>query len=340
MAKSQNAKTNPKFVGRISLQALTWLRDKNIPAQPLAYAVSYEYVQKQLTDLVEHIDEHESEGNTLDENTLFQLFREFVLPNYIDFEGFNQCVNDIVTETDLAIVNTRGQLKSYSGFLNETKLKLAKSKELDTENIVGLLTQNTETTELTIKQLESQLLKISEDVRMLEKKFSSIMREARQDPLTKLLNRTALHDQFEQLIRDPKVDEISLCVADIDLFKNFNDQHGHLIGDRVLKVVAKTLKSSLKGSDVVSRYGGEEFVILLPNTNTADAVKLMNAIRREISQKELKVAKSEELINSITMSFGVAELAEDDNFLSLFDRADRALYRSKQNGRNRVCSEY
>jgi diguanylate cyclase len=178
------------------------------------------------------------------------------------------------------------------------------------------------------------------EMRVLQKKYSRMEKKAREDQLTGLLNRSALQTSFTSLTTNENINQVTMVVADIDHFKSFNDQHGHSIGDKVIKLVADTLKSNLKGSDVVSRYGGEEFVILLPNTTINNAMQLMNTIRKKISTLSFINRATDKKIDGITMSFGIAESDDTDNFHSIFDRADKALYRSKQNGRNRVHAEY
>lgn len=123
------------------------------------------------------------------------------------------------------------------------------------------------------------------------------------------------------------------------LTKKFNDSYGHLIGDQVLRLVARTLVENLKGRDVIARFGGEEFVILLPQTRIEDAEKVANQLRINLSTKQIKRRSTQETLGAITISIGAAELyagEETDGFIS---RADEALYKAKETGRNRVVAE-
>lgn len=132
---------------------------------------------------------------------------------------------------------------------------------------------------------------------------------------------------------------ISIIVCDIDFFKQYNDNYGHLQGDECLKKVAKTLNHTIRrGSDWVARYGGEEFVIVLPGTELSGALMIAENLRKAIAGIKIEHtgAKIEEFV---TISLGVAcnlDLKSDDD---LFAMADRALYRAKENGRNRVEAE-
>ncbi|MDX1975372.1 MAG: GGDEF domain-containing protein, partial [Rickettsiales bacterium] len=131
--------------------------------------------------------------------------------------------------------------------------------------------------------------------------------------------------------------QLCLIILDIDHFKSFNDRFGHLLGDEVLKTVARTLTDCLKGRDVVARFGGEEFVVILPDTPIEGALKVAEMIRSTISTKELKRKDTGETFGTITVSMGVASFhPTSDTLPTLVKRADDALYKAKHNGRNQV----
>jgi diguanylate cyclase len=122
----------------------------------------------------------------------------------------------------------------------------------------------------------------------------------------------------------------------LDHFKDINDKHGHLVGDQVLKVVANTLKDSVKGRDLVARYGGEEFSIILLNTSLQNAKGLADNIRQEVASKRIQRKDTQESLGQMTISFGVARYVPSEGVESFMQRADRALYMSKRKGRNCV----
>ena len=123
-------------------------------------------------------------------------------------------------------------------------------------------------------------------------------------------------------------------VADVDHFKQINDNYGHLAGDKVLRILAKEISTRVRQTDFVARYGGEEFVVLLNNIALEDAEKLMNNVRQKIEKCPFHFKEKQV---QITMSFGIAEFGRNDMPETAFERADTALYRAKQSGRNRVC---
>jgi diguanylate cyclase len=176
------------------------------------------------------------------------------------------------------------------------------------------------------------------EVNKLKKELEQSKREAKTDTLTGLANRKA----FDELVNKVTVDadgsglDVCLLFCDLDNFKDINDKHGHLVGDQVLKVVANTLKDSVKGRDLVARYGGEEFSIILLNTSLQNAKGLADNIRKEVASKRIQRKDTQESLGQITISFGVARYVPSEGVESFMQRADRALYMSKRKGRNCV----
>ena len=123
---------------------------------------------------------------------------------------------------------------------------------------------------------------------------------------------------------------LSIAILDIDHFKNFNDTYGHLIGDEVLIMLAKNINNIIRDTDTFARWGGEEFVILFPNTDINEAKIICEKLKDRVSK-----LKHEEAGN-ITVSFGVTQYKQNDTLETIFKRCDDALYDSKANGRNQV----
>ena len=157
---------------------------------------------------------------------------------------------------------------------------------------------------------------------------------ALQDALTGLCNRHNFDETSKQQITlaHRYQQELSLILCDIDHFKKINDQFGHLEGDRILKELSDKIIETVRESDIVARWGGEEFAVLLPNTSLEDALTVAEKVRRQIAHLDLKK------VGNVTVSCGVSTLIEDDTQMSWFHRADTALYRAKADGRNKVYS--
>jgi len=156
------------------------------------------------------------------------------------------------------------------------------------------------------------------------------------DPLTKIGNRRAFFEISEQLLKLANRDkeQMSLMILDIDLFKKVNDTYGHLIGDEILKFLVQNIQMKLRDSDILSRFGGEEFIVLLSKTDIDGAKVVAQNIREHI--ENINYVDKEYSIN-ITISIGVSQSNKNDTHMrTIVQRADEALYKAKENGRNRV----
>jgi diguanylate cyclase (GGDEF)-like protein len=168
--------------------------------------------------------------------------------------------------------------------------------------------------------------------------FGEVQRLATTDALTKLFNRRHFFEvaeqEFERALRYGR--PLSLLMLDVDHFKQVNDVYGHLVGDQVLQALAARCRAEVREIDVIGRYGGEEFTVLLPETTPAEAPKAAERLRQAVAGSPLAVA---DLHLPITLSVGVASLGDARQGLTLaglIDRADQALYHAKRTGRNRV----
>ncbi len=160
---------------------------------------------------------------------------------------------------------------------------------------------------------------------------------ARTDFLTKLLNRRAMSQQLHsEIARAERCEgKFSVVLVDIDHFKNINDQFGHDIGDEVLKALSRAFDRSVREQDTVSRWGGEEFLILLPNTELHDAVEQAERLRALLDSDQLSIPRYP---HRVTASFGVSEYRAGSTMEALLKHADVALYEAKAQGRNRVLT--
>ena len=190
---------------------------------------------------------------------------------------------------------------------------------------------------LLLKHLKIPLsTSLEKEIILIELKKRSLYFEKKSltDSLTELYNREFMKEYLNKKIKEAKRYSFPLSVAiiDIDFFKKINDTYGHLIGDCVLRELSNLIKGFFRGSDVTIRYGGEEFLVILPFSNLKDACKRMDDFRKEI-QKYLFCGKKQ---LKITISVGVYEMNENDEFNDLIKNADKKLYEAKKTGRNRV----
>ena len=176
---------------------------------------------------------------------------------------------------------------------------------------------------------------LSTDITELHDLKEELQRQARTDALTGVANRRSFQEaaqaEFERSRRYAR--PLSLMAIDVDHFKDINDRHGHPVGDQVLRTIAQCVQGSLRGNDLLARTGGEEFCVLLPETELAAASELAGRLCQNLAVH----AAFSGLGMKVTASFGVTSLvAGDERFDQIFARSDRALYAAKQQGRNRV----
>ena len=166
--------------------------------------------------------------------------------------------------------------------------------------------------------------------------YSKVLQYATLDALTNLNNRRQFEVRLKQEIATTKRQKNPLCamMVDIDFFKKVNDTYGHASGDAVLRTVASIIKEHLRESDIPSRYGGEEFAVLLPYTHIEEAKIVGERLRKAVETTPIPIDKKN--IN-VTISMGLAEFRPQETGEDLFKRADSALYEAKESGRNRVC---
>lgn len=162
----------------------------------------------------------------------------------------------------------------------------------------------------------------------------NLKRHLQSDSLTKLANRDRVSEQFKTL-HDKQV-MMALVMLDLDHFKSINDQYGHNTGDRVLKEIARVMNTALRSRDIIGRWGGEEFILLLPHSDLEDAVQVTERLRLKIKQHKIDFQGTS---ITVTSSFGVAMVQALDNIESAVERSDALLYLAKQEGRDKVCAQ-
>lgn len=189
-----------------------------------------------------------------------------------------------------------------------------------------------------LSAMQSQMESLQRQTQLYRRKLAEQTAFSHTDPLTRLPNRLAYNERFNREYEEAKTDQraLSLAVIDIDFFKSINDRFGHQAGDKTLQVVGHHLKKQLQGDEFISRWGGEEFVMLLPFIEASALEKKLDDMRQSLARLPFKF-KQEKI--SITASFGGTCLRLDDEPESMFARADELLYQAKKNGRNRVVVE-
>lgn len=257
--------------------------------------------------------------------------------------GVDGVTQSILSGGDAFDVAMRQDIQTFAGDLDSANslTSLQHSVKSHLETVFEQLDSYKLEREEQQRDYESELQVLHEQVKALESEavraqteIEAQQKRCERDSLTELPNREAYERRLGiELERSRRYErKFCLVVADVDHFKMINDRYGHLAGDKVLKVLAKTIRQRIRRADFIARYGGEEFVIILPETDAEQAVTVMSDICSQIRGCPFHF-KSEPL--KITVSFGIAEVSASDDHETLFARADKAMYQAKDQGRDR-----
>lgn len=272
------------------------------------------------------------------------IFKQGILKHSLS-EAKNAFKAMIATFVD-RLAHMSNSTGAYHDKVESCAEKLAKTEDIAQINaLLEDLMQDTHTMQTDIVRSREAMIKQTDDVIAAQEKIIKLQTELSQlsekvsiDQLTGVLNRRGLDEAMLREIARAKRGGGELCVAllDIDNFKFFNDHYGHQVGDTALQHLAKVIQQTLRPTDVVARFGGEEFVILLPDTSIDAAVETIARLQRALT-KQFFLGNNERLL--ITFSAGVSLFKKDEEQVTVLNRADQAMYLAKKSGKNRVMTE-
>lgn len=345
--------------------ALAWLRENGLSPSPTTYAFAFDVVSGEKPDLRRQAREIADERGAVTEEDIARINGDRLTEEAADiarqvagslgetgrqlYEEMSRLAESLETHA----VKTGGFEKKAAGAMavfaqpGVTTTPAAKAAVMQLAAMLQEATRanlayarDVRVQRETVAQMRGDLAEQNQMIDDLNERLAEAQQEASSDHLTSIPNRRGFDTSLARFFRSPKhVGKGALAVIDIDHFKSFNDRHGHNVGDQVLKLVAETIKKSVRGTDIVARYGGEEFSVYMPEGSQHSGYATAEKIRDAIRRKEFIKRSTNETIGKITVSIGVAERKEGDTAETLFERADARLYEAKRAGRDRVVSE-
>jgi diguanylate cyclase len=316
-------------------QAVPLMMRHSIPTNPVHYALWYTYCRGQEPELNHQLDRLVLEEGGFPAESATKLFRDFIIRDELEEAraGQQQAI-DLVDDMERDVSHSVKVNLNFQASLEHCIEMLDEPIALP-----GILSELQQSTQLIQDQQAlflGQLRAAQNEITSLRAKLERVQLAATVDSLTQVFNRNTFTRLLEQaLSKGP--DGVALVMLDIDHFKQFNDQYGHPLGDRVLQHVGQLLRNALPPHGVAARYGGEEFCVILQRCADIDSVyAFAEQLRLKIRTLRIKTRSTDELLDTVTASFGVAFAESDDSVESLITRADDALYRAKRNGRNQV----
>ncbi|WP_341502701.1 GGDEF domain-containing protein [Gallaecimonas sp. GXIMD4217] len=317
-------------------KTLELLGKYQLPPTPQNYALWYAYASQEKPELNEAIDSFLLTNDALSVTVAQELYDQHLAASvWRDAQGLRENMTAMAHELATTVKDTQTDTHNYQQNMEArfARLEGVESGDVPLDMVVDEvrnLVQDARKIGDSTRFLNDRLVKAESEIGALRDALSKTRAQALRDVLTGLLNRRAF--DMELAAAKPPV---SLVLMDLDHFKTLNDTFGHLLGDQVLKAVAKLLNQACYDGIKAFRFGGEEFVLLVPKPLKL-AQRFAESLRQQLTRLAVTDRRSGRTVDAITASFGVAEAAEHDNAASLVEKADKQLYEAKKLGRNRV----
>lgn len=322
-------------------EALKLAKLYQVPPNPVVFEVFYHYLENPDGLAARSIESLLNKCSVVTFADLKDIHDEYIVKEIKAFDESHKASAEVEMEMDKMLHLIQDYVRSNeaaAGKLGKSAQEMRSADPRRVVEIVEYLIQENVKMQAETRSLAGNLESSRSQIQKIRTELVETREKTNRDPLTGVGNRRQFDMKLAVEISKARSLErpLSLVLADLDHFKQVNDTFGHLIGDEVLKFFAAMLVKNLKGSDVVTRFGGEEFALILPNTSADDASRVIDKIRAKFETSKLFVTKNKAPIGHLTASFGISEYAEGEVVENLIERADRNLYLAKELGRNRV----
>ncbi|MCK5163598.1 MAG: GGDEF domain-containing protein [Desulfobacula sp.] len=338
-----NYAENNEQAGEYLRLALVCLAKYNLAANPINLTIFYEYVSGKNTALKQSIDKDINASGKISLEKLEGYYKTHIVDGErIIFGRLILKLNLILKDLSNHLIDTTGGFSVHGKKLGHLAEQIDGTQ--DHNNLINIVDQMVVETKAIIssgKRMQKKINGSYDDLQILNQELKKSQEQARTDALTGLANRRWLDQKLElEKLKSLQTKSVfSIIMLDIDHFKKINDDYGHLVGDNVLKTISRMLQKHVRKNDFVSRIGGEEFLILMPDTNLTDACIVAVKIKNSFSNRNWKLKESGLKIKKVTASMGIAQYRFHELNNTLLKRADDALYLAKTNGRDLIKTE-
>ena len=311
-----------------------------IPITPRNYTTWYYYVSGKNKELRETIDSLLENNEPCSQETNEEIYKRFFIgKEESTLDEIRDKLQQTLTVVFGELKELSGQTQEYESTTLESVDKLTEDMSVqDIKNVLDEVIAATKKIRSSGEMTHQRLEETTKSLQVLKKDFEDAKTELLQDFLTGVMNRKGFDETLAKSVSSA-TGNLCLLMIDIDHFKKFNDKHGHIVGDEVLKFVAKNVRKIVRGNDSIARIGGEEFAVILPKTPLLGAVTVAENARASISRLKLERKGKSEKLETITVSIGVSQYKQGESLEEFVNRADQALYFAKNSGRNRVSTE-
>jgi len=323
--------------------ALKQIAQHQLPYNPICYSIWYEYASGRNPELNQEVKNLGEKDTVISFDVVLQLFRKYIADEQtvlaekktMEFQSILTGVTRHLESSGTRISDRGHKVGTYTNQLEQTTSveevrDISKGIMSETQSIVSQSHSLKQEMDETVSEIDA-----------LKKELEGVKQAAKTDMLTGLFNRRGFEESVSGAIEQAREMKtpLSIIILDIDHFKRVNDTHGHLIGDNVLKLLAKLLRENTKGKDIVARFGGEEFILVLPDTPLKGGFVLAEQIRLTLKSMRWINKTTGQPIDTITISLGIAEYKPGEDLDTLIERSDNALYLAKNTGRNKTITE-
>lgn len=338
-----NLKDTPQLTNKIFTEIINVFEEKSISQSPLNYYIWYHFFKKENAGFCLEMNEAINSSQGYNDRLGRRLYEDHLCEDGAD-DHFDQSLKRLINNVIEKMGTWNNKVSDQTNNLSVVSKDLSSDSigQDQLKNLTNVLINTANSMKEASGEFHDEMLSSQNEIKQLKQDLIEAKAEVMTDELTQIGNRKSFNNTMNELTEDAQENpaSLSLIMADIDFFKRFNDDFGHLVGDSVLRYFSNVMKKNQQATESIFRYGGEEFAILISRTNAKSVIQRAEQIRKDIEGSNLKLKGSTKGIGKITSSFGVSTYkGQEESIEDFIDRADKALYFAKEKGRNQVRTE-